>query len=554
MEFIGKKYGGKAQVFRASDGFRDNLSWPELGSFVQDMSLPIGEPLVSHDPRFVFEDPFFKSGTVQGPDFTQSLWGISWVTPLVRYDTRGAALPARNVDYFVDEVSQDIIPYMISQMNSIGRTDFEYAIENYTWGRSLSDPIDWDGSPDGYNTFLFWNRPEERPSVLNGYNFGMWSKNGIDNNVSWDDEFYSKLKDALTGISFKSPYFCHFRNELGIDLYPGNSVYPISGTLAEMPCINQYTANDLGYMSCALGDPLSSDASFLIDGQRTFQEFWNEAVHRDGGDWPCLDFSEDEYERTPKAFEGFWRSTSLYRKANAYCLWKGGCEPALTYFPNMIFANSLALGSPGYVNPVKFGVQNTNQRALSGYSIHSVSPVLTNLACSPSFYNLASDDFDLYANEDLTHTYNTTLSNIDPRIATFKNYMTYDFVNYYPSDFTDWNWFRLQHMRRGMHNLVRSCGTLNPPCPWLSAWGYRNNGSSESTITGLTYDRNNAMCAQFREVWIETLKYAISIGIRQFGVFEEAYDEPTMSFWYDVLSEVKDWYDNTFKNKISVYQ
>lgn len=559
MEYIGRMPSGKGQVVRVGSGFASKTSWPTLSDFVPDMNLPIGEPLADHDPMFLFEVPFNKSfGTLTGPDVVnQILWKHPWITPAVMYNTRDSGLGSRNVDYFVNQITQEIIPYMVNKMASIGRTDYQYAIRNFTWGYPPTyvpsgDYSNYNGSSDGYNTFLYWNRPEERPTQLNGYNFGMWSKNGIANNASWDDEFYSKLKVALDNIGFKYPYMCYFDNEIGIDLYAGSSVYPISGGLSSFPCSSQYGVNDIGYMGCCLRDPRSSNSDFLIDGQRTFEEYWNQSVHRDGGGWPCLDFQTDGYNRTPKAFEGYWRSWNLFRKAQDYCLWKGGCEPALTHFPDMVFANALALSAPPYLSQSKFGTQHSTLRAMNGYSAIS-SPVLTNLMAAPGFYNFAGDDYTLYPHENLSHDYNTVVSSFDPRITTFKNFMTYDFVNYYPSNFTNYNWFRLQHMRRGMHNGVRAGGKYMPLCPWLSAWWSRDGASTTSTV-GSTYNKNNQMCMQFKKIWVETIKYAISIGVRKFGVWEDPFDSNATSFWNDVLTEVKDWYDNTFTNQISIYQ
>jgi hypothetical protein len=204
--------------------------------------------------------------------------------PHIRYNPRDSGIAVRNVDYFVNQVCQEIIPYVNSQMRSVGRADFEYSIRNFTWGYPPSSPPDLDGTPDGFNTFLFMNRPEERPSILNGLNYGMWSKNGIDNNRDWDTEFWTKLKLGLSSIGYKDPYFCNFNVEsTGLDFYPGVAVYPISGTHAEFACVDQFDINDVGYINCCLQDSRSSDADFLVDGQRTFQQFWNQANHRDGG-------------------------------------------------------------------------------------------------------------------------------------------------------------------------------------------------------------------------------------------------------------------------------
>ena len=557
MEYIGRKSSGKGQIVRVGSGFQSKRNWPELPDFVPDLSLPIGRPQFDREPYFLFEQAFeraFGSGSLRGPDVqNQSLWSHPWVMPHLRYNTRDSGILVRNVDYFVNQICQDIIPYVNSQMQSIGRSDFEYSIRNFTWGYPPGFPPDLNGTPDGPNTFLFMNRPEERPSILNGLNYGMWSKNGIDNNRDWDTEFWTKLKLGLANIGYKDPYFCNFNIEsTGLDFYPGSAVYPISGTHAQFDCANQFGVNDIGYISCCLQDSRSSDSDFLVDGQRTFQQFWSQANHRDGGSWPCLDFATDGYVRTPKAFEGFWRAGVLYSTSRDYCIWKACCEPALQHFPNMVFSNAQQSLYTKYHKTTRIGVQNTSLRAMNGYAVFDDMPTLTNWMQSASMYCFDQSDFSLYVSEDLNNFYNQGFSAIDPRLSTFRNYMTYDFSNYYPADFSDWNWFRMQHMRRGLYNGVVSGGTDNPMCPWFSAWTFRNDGSVQSSVPS-PYNSTNTNTVQFRKVWVETIKYAISIGIRNFGVWEGAWDAPTTSFWSDVLIEVKDWYDNVFKKQISIY-
>lgn len=549
------------QVLSVGTGYADPApspppEWAALPEFVNDLSLPVGQPQSDEDPKFYLDCPSHQL------DMSFDLFKHPWIGFMVRYDTRDVPPNSRDTDNFVSDV---VTRYntLIANADANGITVDRWVLKDFGFGQ----PSFPNFEPDTTNCFRITNRDEENVSGPGPIHHVVWHKNGVVLNQSWQDEFWPKLKTALTTNSIPDFDFYYTDHEEGehddVDgFYPPGGDYDISYDPSFI-----LGPTDGGWIRNCLLDPRANNSNYKFDGVHTFQDWFYNVKFKDGTtNWPTtlpiLNFGGGSAKtRTAAA----WDSVQRYAArtfAWQYAMWKGTVEPMLGSFPNALALNySFGFHIDGNPDPIAF-VQNTNQEAKSSF-LTWPGPTLRNYMQGPALYGGDNSRISVgvsgtlnpanYIVDDPNYFYNTSYSVADPRTVTFTNLLQ-DYPNISNGRFSDFRWVQLQHYKRTIYDWLRAGGTAHLMCPFVCGWGFRNQGITINTLPS-TYIRDNALVAEYRDMWIEILKFCISIGVRRFVIFEGTTgvsQDPTefagwRGMWADILAELKPWYDQAFR-------